>query len=198
MHVGGANILLSRFVQDSWRVGTIDEFDTKSEEESDTFEGESKMDNSKEEKCLGYLICADGSNEKNIKARRAKGFGIVDQIISMLNDICFGPHVFQVAMVLRSSLFINSILFNSEVWYGITKAEIETLETVDNFLLKKILDAPCTTPTPMLYLELGCVPIRFILISRRIMYLQYLLNQEETSLLHKFSKAQLENPSQGD
>ena len=61
-----------------------------------------KMDSSEEEKYLGDLISADGSNAKNIKARKDKGFGISDQIISMLTDICFGPHFFQLALVLRS------------------------------------------------------------------------------------------------
>jgi hypothetical protein len=147
---------------------------------------------------LGDLISADGTNTKNIKARKDKGFGIVDQIISMLTDICFGPHFFQVALVLRSSLFINSILLNSEVWYGLSKTDIENFETVDNSLLKRILEAPCTTPTPMLFLELGCIPIRYIIISRRIMYLQYLLKQKEDSLLYKVFKAQMENPSKDD
>ena len=116
----------------------------------------------------------------------------------MMTDICFGPHFFQVALVLRSSLFINSILLNSEVWYGLTKTDTETLETVDNALLRRIFEAPCSTPTPMLFLELGCIPIRYIIISRRIMYLQYLLKQEEDSLLSKVFKAQMKNPSKDD
>jgi hypothetical protein len=168
MHIGKRNSYCPDLFIDTWEVKNVEEFEAKSEEESDIFEGECKMDDSEEEKYLGDLISADGTNTKNIKARKDKGFGIVDQIISMLTDICFGPHFFQVALVLRSSLFINSILLNSEVWYGLSKTDIENLETVDNSLLKRILEAPCTTPNPMLFLELGCIPIRYIIISRRI------------------------------
>ena len=45
---------------------------------------------------------------------------------------------------------------------------------------------------------MGCLPIRFIIKSRRIMFLHYILNQKENSLIFKFFKAQLENPVKGD
>jgi hypothetical protein len=89
----------------------------------------------------------------------------------MLEDIFFRPFHFAAGKMLRGSLLINSILLNSEVWYGITKADINELEAVDHSLLRKILQAPSCTPTPMLYLELGCIPIR------RLMCLQYLLQE---------------------
>ena len=73
-----------------------------------------------------------------------------------------------------------------------------SFEAVDHALLRKILEAPSCTPTPMLYLELGCVPIRYIIMSRRLIYLQYLLQEDENSLLHRFFLAQLENPVQSD
>ena len=73
----------------------------------------------------------------------------------MLEDIYFGPFFFEVALILRSSLFINSILLNSEVWYRITKADIEELESVDNALLRRILEAPACTPALCSILSLG-------------------------------------------
>ena len=135
---------------------------------------------------------------KNIKARKAKGFGIADSIMSILENTFFGPFFFEASLILRSSLLINSIILNSEVWYGVSKAEVEELEVVDQALLKRILEAPSTTPTPMLYLEMGCLPIRYIIMTRRIMYLHYLLTQDDDSLLSSFFMAQWENPVPGD
>ena len=97
------------------------------------------------------------------------------------------------ALILRNSLFINSILLNAEVWHRLTKADVEELESVDNALLR-ILEAPASTPTHMFYLELGCIPIRYIIINRRIMFLQYLLKQDDDSLLHNIFMAQKDNP----
>ena len=50
----------------------------------------------------------------------------------------------------------------------------------------------------MLYLETGTIPIRFIFISRRMMFLHYILNEGEKSILRRFFFAQLKQPSKGD
>ena len=192
MHIGRENSYCPDLFIDNWKVDC--EMDVK----TDTFNGDYLIDDSDEEKYLGDLLTTNGSNSKNIKSRKDKGFGIADKITSMLEDIFFGPFHFMAGKMLRASLLINSILLNSEVWYGITKEDINELEVVDHSLLRKILQAPSCTPTPMLYLELGCIPIRYIIMSRRLMYLQYLLQEDENSLLNKFCIAQLENPVQGD
>ena len=118
--------------------------------------------------------------------------------MSILDDMCFGPFQFEVANTLRESLFINSILTNSEVWYNLSKIEIEQLEQIDEELLRKVLETGRSTPKVMLYLEMGCLPIRFIVKKRRIMYLHYILHQEKESLLHRFFLAQKANPVRGD
>ena len=194
MHIGKENSYCPDLYIDNWKVKEKTEFEAK----VDTFNGDHKIEESEEEKYLGDLVASDGSNSKNIKARKGRGFGIINQIASMLDEICFGPHYFEVAMTLRSSLFISSILLNSEIWYGLKKTEVQELEYVDQALLRRILEAPACTPTPMLYLELGCIPIRYLIKSRRMMFLQYLLKQEEDSLLYKFFLAQVENPVKGD
>ena len=102
------------------------------------------------------------------------------------------------AKILRDSLFINSILLNSEVWYNLSKSNIEDLEKLDNILLKKICEIPTTAPSAFLHLELGTVPIRFILKTRRLLFLQYILQEEENSLLNKFLVAQIMEPKAGD
>ena len=199
MHIGRQNSYCPDLFIDQWKVKTITgEEDGIIDDKIDSFVGDYRMKDSDEEKYLGDLLTSDGSNTNNIKARKGKGFGIVDKISSMLEDIYFGPFHVEVSLVLRKSLLINSILLNSEVWYGVSKADVEELEVVDNCLLRRIIEAPACTPTPMLYLELGCVPIRYVIIGRRLMYLQYLLQQEEESLLYTFLMAQLENPVQGD
>ena len=75
---------------------------------------------------------------------------------------------------------------------------MEQLELIDQALLRMVLESPSSTPKVSLYLEMGCVPIRFLIKNRRIMFLHYILNQKENSLLFRFFKAQLENPVKGD
>ena len=122
----------------------------------------------------------------------------MNPISSILQEVFFGKHFFIVAKILRDSLLINSILLNSEIWYNLTKSNIDDLEKLDNILLRKILEVSSSVPTVFLHLELGTLPIRFILQTRRLMFLQYILQEEETCLLHKFLISQIENPLAGD
>ena len=47
----------------------------------------------------------------------------------------------------------------------------------------------------MLYLELGLIPVRFIIILRRLMFLQHILKKRhEQTLLYRFFKAQMDKP----
>ena len=80
------------------------------------------------------------------------------------------------------SKFLNSVLTNCEAWYGLTLKDITYLEQVDEILLRKLLEAPSSSPKCMLYLETGCNPIRFIIKMRRIMFLQYILKEDEDTM----------------
>ena len=100
--------------------------------------------------------------------------------------------------MLRDSLLLNSILTNSEAWYHVKQEEIEILERCDESLLRNFFEAPCTTPKCMLYLESGCKPIRFSIMTRRVMYLHYILNEDDQSLISRFFQAQNSEPCKDD
>ena len=69
-------------------------------------------------------------------------------------------------------------------------------------MLRSIFSSDLTkhakTPKELLYLETGTIPIRFIIMSRRLKFCWYLLNQDEDSLLGEFFKAQCDSPTKGD
>ena len=171
MHIGRESPVCPDLFIDNWKVETIGKDGAENEVEIDTFVGDFQIEDSDEEKYLGDLLTTDGTNSKNIKARKGKGFGIVNKISSMLEEIYFGPFHIEVGLIFRTTHLVNSILLNSEVWYGLTKNDVEELESVDQALLRIILEAPASTPIPKLYLELGVIPFRYIIINRRLMYL---------------------------
>ena len=166
--------------------------------EEDQFVGEQKMEEKQEEKYLGDVISTDGRNLKNIQQRVAKGKGITNRIFTILEGVPLGRRYFEIGMLLRDSILISSMLFNSEAWYNITKNELELLESIDRMFLRKLLSAPRGTPKEMLYLELGCIPFRDIIREKRLRFLYYILNQKEDSMMYKFLKCQLENSSKKD
>ena len=59
--------------------------------------------------------------------------------------------------------------------------------------MRQIFGAHSKTPLEALYLELGCQPLRFHLMARRVNYLHYILNLKEDDLLYKVF-----NPVKGD
>ena len=142
---------------------TIEDQESTSIKIDDCFNGEEEIEDSDAEKYLGDIISKDGRNMKNVKARVNKGIGIVNKIMTYLQGIPFGQYYFEVAVLLRNSLLVSSMLCNSEAWYNMTVAEYDYLETVDVMLMRNILNAPQATPKEMLYLELGCIPFRHII-----------------------------------
>ena len=90
------------------------------------------------------------------------------------------------------------MLCNSEAWYNLTISELNLLETVDEMLLRKLLNTPKSTPKEMLYLELGCIPYRILIKKRRLMFLFYILKQDPQSLIYKFFQSQKNHETSKD
>ena len=83
-----------------------------------------------------------------------------------LREMLFGKCYFIIAICLCEAMFLATVLTNIEVWYGVSKSEIEELEILDIILLRHI-GLPSSTPSEFLYLETGCLDIGTILKMRR-------------------------------
>ena len=101
-------------------------------------------------------------------------------------------------MLLRESIFMNGILTNAEVWYGLSAKQVGQLESVDKLLLRKLLNTPVSTPSEGMQLELGILSINTVIKARRINFLHYLLNTSENEMLSKVFRSQLDQPVQFD
>ena len=80
---------------------------------------------------LGDIISSDGKHDKNIKSSRNRGLGKINEIMQILKSLFFGKYYFEVALVLRSSLFLSSLLLNSEAWVNLSEKNIRGLEQTD-------------------------------------------------------------------
>ena len=104
------------------------------------FNGLEKMKVVQEQTYLGDLISSDGTHNKKVQQRSNKGLGVITQIMNILESTYFGKHFFEVAIVLRDSLFLSSLLLNTEAWVNYTDKDVRILEQCDEILLTKILD----------------------------------------------------------
>ena len=140
LHVGKNKSSCPDLYLDEWKVKSVDDTETVTLE--DVQEDEHIVEDVSDEKYLGDIISKDGKNSKNIKARVARAKGSVKQIMEILDNICFGPYQFQVALILRNSLFLSSLMFNSEAWYNVSSSDIDELEKADEILLRKVFRMP--------------------------------------------------------
>ena len=183
---------------DGWKVNIVTDTVTGQTYQEEVFAGQVKMAVKHEQKYLGDLISADGKHDKNISMRKNKSMGIINQIMEILNSVYFGKYHFEVALILRSSLLLSSTLLNSEAWVNLSNNNIRSLEQIDETLLSRILKCEPNTRNEMKYLELGLYPIRFELMKRNILFLQYILKQENTSMMYQVLKATWEKPIKND
>ena len=65
-------------------------------------------------------------------------------------------------------------------------------------LLERVLETPSYSSRALLYLNLGLSPIRCILMQKRILFLHYILNEDQESLIHQVLQAILEDPQKND
>ena len=95
-------------------------------------------------------------------------------------------------------MLVNGTMFNSEAWHNIQDKDITPLEKVDEALLRQLLMGHSKTPLEALHLETNTLPIRYILKSRRIMYLHTILKRDPSEMIRKVYEAQKADPSPGD
>ena len=66
------------------------------------------------EKYLGDVNSSSRKIDENIQMRHDKGMGIINSIMSILKEISFGQFYFEIAMMLRTSMRVNGMLFSIE------------------------------------------------------------------------------------
>ena len=71
------------------------------------------------------------------------------------------------------------------------------LERIEEKFMRKILNTTKGCPIVSLYLTLGHIPARFEIQKMKLLYLKYILSENEESLIRKFFYLQLEIPTKG-
>ena len=157
-----------------------------------------KMKLSEKEKYLGDTITSSGNIKATIEDRVAKGYGISSEILAIIKEVPLGSYRIEIGLKLRQAMLVNGILYNSEGWHGVSKDQVRALEKVDEHLLRSLFQIHPKAPLEFLYLEAGLVPIRHIISSRRLLFLQTILNRDDTEITKRIYREQQNNPSPGD
>ena len=130
MHVGNKHedYKNNQLYVDGWDVKTVESYTAGEKDWIDTpVESMKEISHVNSERYLGQIISSDSKNTANITKLRNKGIGLKNKVIQMLNTMPGGIYHFEISVIFRNAYIISSMLSNSEVWYGITKAEIRLL-----------------------------------------------------------------------
>ena len=82
--------------------------------------------------------------------------------------------------------------------YNLTEHDRRSLERIEESSMHQLFKTERGCPLYLLYLEGGQVPLRYIQKRNTLLFLQYLLKQNETSMIYKMLLAQEKDPKRGD
>ena len=112
-------------------------------------------------------------------------------MFSIVQNITFGCHSIETLLLLYNSLFLSTVLYNSQSWSVLTNTEIHELKTCQMRLLKRIVKAPKAAPNAIVLLELGVLPLEFEIYSKKLMFLQHILKLNENDPVRKVYEEQM-------
>ena len=108
------NILHSDLKVDKWSVSHQTDSVTGEDILTEKYEGPVAIEETTEQKYLGFVMSSKGDNMVNINFMKAKSKGIIRRIFSKLNALNLQKYYFECAMVFMKTMLRSSILYCSE------------------------------------------------------------------------------------
>ena len=99
---------------------------------------------------------------------------------------------------MREGLLVGGMLTNSESWINMTTKNIDELEKPDGILQRKVLSTTGNPSKSFMMLELGLIPIRYVLMQKLLQILHYLIKQDKESMLSKAFRVLQADSRKGD
>ena len=96
-------------------------------------------------KYLGDVFNKAGNNKDMIDDRIARGTRCMINSIVECSDITMGSFAFDTQILLYRSMFLPSILYNSEAWCNLNHQDIDKLSKLQLKYLKRVLQVTKST-----------------------------------------------------
>ena len=148
------------------------------------------LDHAEEIVYLGDIVNGSGSKMSNISSRVARGKGLIADIFNILENICFGPHFFEIALLLRRTILVSSVIHNSSVWNALSPKELSELNKIDQTFFTRLCKLPQTATFISFFLEFGEMELIMYIKTRRIMYFFSLANRKKDQAVYIFFMTQ--------
>ena len=119
-------------------------------------------------KVLGDYFNNKGDNTSTIQKRVNLSHGVTNSMLAMCNEATFGSYRIEVLLLLYRSVFVPSVISNSQAWSHITDKDITKLKTSQLICLKRIMRTSSSTPNAFIFLELGVLPIEYEIHTKQL------------------------------
>ena len=192
------NVLNSVLSVDNWETKYVENKETGELELEEKYIGLTEIGQTEEQTYLGFVVSSTGDNLANIRKLEQKSIGGIRKILNILEGLNLQKYYFECSVILMNSMLRPSILYASEMYYNLKENEIRRIERIEEKFMRKVLNTTKGCPIVQLYLTLGQIPARYEIKKMKLMFLKYILEQSEESLLKKFFNLQLQFPTQGD
>ena len=163
----------------------------------DTHVGKVKVKTVESHLYLSEWVNSMGLNRENVKAKASKGVGVARDIAQILRDLYLGEFYFEALKLMRESMLISVLTSNLEVAFNLSAADIKVLDDVDTTLLRTALNVSSKSSRCLMFLELGILPVQYVIQKKRLGYLHHLLTAGVQSLAKQVFDKQTENGSNG-
>ena len=101
-------------------------------------------------------------------------------------------------MIYLNSILRSSILFAAEAMYNLNENEVRQIERIEENLLWEIFNTGKGCSIYRLYFESGHLPAGMQIKRMKLVFYEYILKQNDSSLLFQFLMAQKKEPRRGD
>ena len=169
---------------DSWKVRHVTDPATGDSHLVESYDGLQLMEKAIKQKYLGFTLSATGDNMANINEMKKKAIWIKKKIFSKLNDLNLKQYYFECAIVFLKVMLRSSILYACETYYNLKENEMRELERIEESFLRKMFKTKRGCPIVQLYLEAGLVPARFEAQRTRLLFLQYIIQEDPDSCIY--------------
>ena len=183
---------------DKWTENYTENINTGEADLEEVFCGLSEIEQTSEQKYLGFVLFNTGYNMANIRALKKKSIGIIRSTLNKLDSLNLKTYYFECAIILMNVMVRGSLLYACDMYYDLKETELRQIERMEEGYLRQVLKTSKGCPITELYLSVGQHPARFEIQKMRLLYLKYILLQDEESLISKFLQLQLEKPTKGD
>ena len=142
-------------------------------------------------KLVGDIINEKGNNSDMINEKIKNAKAALTNCLAMCNEVTMGLFFVKSSMILYQSVFLGTLLFNCQSWRNLTKSNLKQLEITQIRYLKRMMKAPMSTPNHFIYLELGALPVSYIIHCRQLTFLHHILHLDKSDPVKKSYNAQL-------